>query len=205
VGYDQGVRLACIAVAAWLAVGCGRVGYGASSESSENPTVDAGSTTPPDAGPRADGSTTPRIDAGTGMVSNFLVLKSGEPEWNILSGPDLGGAYATLTYFQSGPTFRFRLDAESLPAGSAYVLVQFNDPWPGTPAEDLVNVTTDDSGTITLGWTEYELNRDLLTGEPKIWLVPAGHMDPDLHVFTQWSPTEYLFEIDFLSYDDTDI
>ncbi len=192
-----------------MAFGCGRVGYNGLSENAENGDggpVDSGtSTTPPDSGPRADASTMPPIDGGTGMATNLLVHKSGDPDWTILTGPQLGGAYATLTYWQSGPTFRFRIDAQSLPPNSTYVLVQFNDPWPGTPAEDLATVLTDVNGDIALGWTEYELNRDLLTGEPKIWLVPDGHVDTTQDQFTQYVPAEYLFETDLLSFDDTDI
>jgi hypothetical protein len=45
----------------------------------------------------------------------------------------------------------------------------------------------------------------LLTGEPKIWLVPEGDVDTANDQFTSWSPNNYLFEVDLISYDDTDI
>jgi hypothetical protein len=88
-------------------LGCGRVGYDLTREIAEN-VDDGGFATPPDAtifdaALSDDGSIIPPADSGTGMVTNLLVVKSGEPDWNILSGPDIGGAYATLTYVQSGP------------------------------------------------------------------------------------------------------
>lgn len=201
-------RWTCL-LAACCALGCGRIGY-ESLESSEAREDGGGISTPPDAAifdaaRTDDGSLIPPIDGGTGMITNLLVVKSGEPDWTILSGPKLGGAYATITYEQSGPTFRFRLDAEGLPPATSYLLVQFNDPWPGVPAEDIAAVTTDGAGDVTLDWTEYEFNRDLLTGEPKIWLVLDGHVDTANDEFTSWSPNNYLFEVDFLSYDDTDL
>jgi hypothetical protein len=200
-----------------LALGCGRIGYDYDREFSASlddggsaSLDDAGGATPPDAAiidaaRSDDGSLIPPADGGTGMVTNLLVVKSGEPDWTVLSGPDIGGAYATLTYVQSGPTFQFRLDAQGLPANTDYLLVQFNDPWPGVPAEDIASVTSGNAGDITLDWTEYEFNRDLLSGEPKVWLVLAGHVDVVNDEFTTWSPTNYLFEVDFLSYDDTDL
>jgi hypothetical protein len=195
-------------ITACLALGCGRIGYDREFSESLNDggggVLDDGALVN-DAARTDDGSIIPAIDAGNGMISNLLVVKSGEPDWNVLSGPGLGGAYATLTYESSGPTFRFRLDAQGLPPSTAYLLVQFNDPWPGVPAEDIAAVMSNDAGGITLGWTEHEFNRDMLTGEPKIWLVSAAHVDTNNDEFTSWSPTEYLFEIDFLNYDDTDI
>ncbi len=189
------------------ALGCGRIGY--DREFSEIPNDDGGTNSPDAAlidAARTDGSPIiPPVDGGPGMTTNLLVVKSGEPDWNILSGPGIGGAYATLTYEKAGPSFRFRLDAQGLPPGTAYLIVQFNDPWPGVPAEDIASVMSNDLGNITLDWTEYELNRDLLSGEPKLWLVLAGHVDTANDEFTTWSPTDYLFEIDFLNYDDTDL
>lgn len=201
-------RCICL-VAICPLLGCGRVGYDLTQGNAE--TLDGGGfATPPDAtivdaALTDDGSILPPVDGGTGMVTNLLVVKSGEPDWNILTGPDIGGAYATLTYLQSGPTFAFRLDAQGLPPSTAYLLVQFNDPWPGVPAEDIASVVSNDVGTITLDWSEYEFNRDMLTGEPKIWLVLEGDVDTSNDQFTSWSPNNYLFEVDFISYDDTDI
>jgi hypothetical protein len=202
------VRVLILAAATCAALGCGRIGYEGEPSSLA---IDSGSGgTPPDAAiydaaRSDDGSLLPPIDGGTGIVSNLLVQKSGDPDWTILSGPKLGGAYAQLDYEQSGPTFRYRLDAQGLPAATSYLLVQFNDPWPGVPAEDIASFTSSATGTINQDWTEYEFNRDLLGGEKKLWLVLDGHVDTANDEFNTWSPNDYLFEVDFLSYDDTDI
>lgn len=40
----------------------------------------------------------------------------------------------------------------------------------------------------------------------KIWLVLSSDVHCDNDVFRQvWNPTEYLFEYDLISYDDTDV
>ena len=95
--------------------------------------------------------------------------------------------------------------AQGLEPNISYTLVQFNDPWPGAPAEDLATVMASPAGTVAIPTMDYELDRDLVGESGKMWLVPTTHIDRDGDVMLEFVVAAYLFEYEAIVYDDTDV
>jgi len=145
---------------------------------------------------------------GTAVSTEYLVKKDGTT-WDPITGPaSIMGTdtdpYGTLTYLAAGPEFVYKFETtDGLEASTSYTLVQYNDPWPGFPAEDLATVTTDGDGKAVLSWRSVDLGRDLSSA--KMWFVPTTFVDARDDEMTGWSTARFLLEYSGVTYDDTDI
>lgn len=102
-----------------------------------------------------------------------------------------------VPFFNHG---RYRLLA--LEANTDYSLVYYPEPqttWPW-PVTVIANGTSNKGGNIHLTGS-YDFGADLT--DAKIWLVLSNDIVGGS--LSGWNPSEYLFEYDLISYDDTDI
>lgn len=151
---------------------------------------------------------------------NSLILENKNPnDWDeVLTGDERSGV---LTWEGDGPTFDFSntFEATGLDPNTEYSLIYAPDPWPQGIGEDQSDGTGTESTLLGDGVSnidgdlliqnEVDLGYDLPhpndanhpTGA-KIWLVLSS--DHNGTEMTKWNPTEYLFETDFIQYDDTD-
>ena len=83
--------------------------------------------------------------------------------------------------------------------------MQYSDPWPGSPAEDIATVTTDSSGDTDIDWTSHEFDRDLLTGTSRMWFVSTTYVDRTDDTMVDIDYASFLFEYEPIMYDDTDV
>ena len=141
--------------------------------------------------------------AGQSNVA-FVELYEKDANWSIV-----GGAWGKLKYNLAGPTFDYVFNGHGLQANTSYDLIYYADPWPGdNPGALIASGTTNSGGNVNLKGSE-ELSMDLpdsadenSSAGAKIWLVLSDDYDGSKMI--AWNPTEYLFENDLITYEDTD-
>ena len=141
--------------------------------------------------------------AGKSNVGHlYLYEKTGEPNWDIVDG----GAWGKMKYNLSGSTFDFVFNGHGLEAGWDYKLIYYPDPWPGTGLICLGSGTANDDGDVHIMGSEdtgdLPIPSDANAGA-KIWLVVSSDVTCS-GTWSAWSPTEYLFEDDLITFEDTD-
>jgi hypothetical protein len=138
-------------------------------------------------------------------------------DWSIVND----GASGKLKYNLSGETFDFDFIGKGLEANTSFTLIYYADPWPGdNPGAWIASGNSNDNGIIKLNGP-VDLNTDLpnpdddnyvspVNGQDppgaKIWLVLSADYNNNLAEtgpMTGWNPTEYLFEGNTITYDDT--
>lgn len=128
--------------------------------------------------------------------------------WDVVPG----GASGTLTYNPSGNTFDYDFTASNLkqPSGE-YCLIYYADPYPGDHPGALIGKHTASGGSINVIGQSTNLGMDLPqpgdANHPvgaKIQLVPCSGYDETGHKIIGWNPSNYLFEMNLIQYDDTD-
>ena len=153
----------------------------------------------------------PHGQAGGSNIAHLYLyektpLEPPDPEnpWPIVEG----GAWGKMTYNLSGSTFNFVFNGHGLEPGTDYTLIYYPDPWPGTYLICLGSGTADGEGDVHIEGSED--TGDLPTvadtvplGGAKIWLVLSDDVDCGNRM-VGWNPTEYLFEGDVITFDDTD-
>jgi hypothetical protein len=146
--------------------------------------------------------------AGRSNVA-FIELWEKDPStWNIVED----GAWGKLKYNLEGPTFDFVFNGHGLEIGTNYTLIYYADPWPGNnPGAFIASGAANDEGDLHLAGS-MDLSMDLPHPDDgnypdgaKVWLVLSDDYDGTTCQMTGWNPTEYLFEYDLITYDDTDI
>ena len=151
-------------------------------------------------GALATGKTGP---AGKSKVGH-LYLYEKDANWDIVLD---GGAWGKMKYNTSGSTFNFVFNAHGLEADTDYTLIYYPDPWPGSGLICLGSGTANDyadvhiMGRVDTGDLPAEADEN---DGAKIWLVLSNDVDCDNHLMTGWTPAEYLFEYDLITFDDTD-
>ena len=110
---------------------------------------------------------------------NQLELYEKDANWD----PVVGGANGRVTFGEEG----FVFNGHGLVAGESYILINYVDPWPGTPATCLASGTANGGGNLNLSGTN-DLN-----GLGKIWLVLNSDVNCGVGM-TGWNPASYLFE-----------
>ena len=141
------------------------------------------------------------------------------PFYEIITGIVLGG-HVNLTYEPVGSRFEFTLRAYGLQRNTDYSLIYYADPWPGNnPGALIVSANTNWWGSLYLRGST-ELNMDLphpddanyappCACDPcpgaKIWLVPSSDYNADTKAMVGWNPSEYLFEYNSITYNDTEV
>ncbi|MBA7494309.1 hypothetical protein ES702_04884 [subsurface metagenome] len=151
----------------------------------------------------------PSGQAGKSNVGHlYLYEKDPSGEWPIVED----GAWGKLKYNLSGSTFNYVFNGHELQPYTDYSLIYYADPWPGNnPGALIASGTSNEGGDIHL-MGQAELGMDLPDAADanypdgaKIWLVLSSDYDAVDKMMTGWNPTEYLFEYQFISYDDTNI
>ncbi len=142
-------------------------------------------------------------------------ITDNDDDWSIVED----GAWGLLKYNLSGDTFDFEFEGEGLDLETEYSLIYYADPWPGdNPGALIDSDDSEDDGTIKLEGSinldtdlpnpddenyDHEVNGQAPPGA-KIWLVLTDDYDDTEMEMVNWNPTEYLFEANTITYDDTD-
>ena len=146
--------------------------------------------------------------AGKSNIAHLYLYEKDPDTWDIVPG----GAWGKMKYNLSGPTFDYVFNGHRLEPNTDYSLIYYIEPqttWP-TPVEVIDSGTSNGGGNIHLGGSHdfgHDLEivyRALGHNSSKIWLVLTGDLSADQTQLVGWNPTEYLFEYDLISYDDTD-
>lgn len=132
--------------------------------------------------------------------------------WEIIED----GAWGKMKYNLSGEEFEFVFNGHGLEPNTEYALIYYADigqlpnfsPWIYNGGS-LATGTSNRGGNIHIA-DSVDLNTSLpIEGDQnapgaKIWLVLTADYDTSTGTFSAWNPTEYLFEYELISYEDTD-
>ena len=135
---------------------------------------------------------------GSNIAHAYLYEK--DANWDIVEG----GAWGKMKYNQSGSTFDFVFNGHGLVPETEYTLIYYPDPWPGDGLICLGIGTANDDGDVHIA-DSVPLTEDLpIAGDEndgaKIWLVLSDDVDCEDAVMTGWTPIEYLFEYDLITF-----
>lgn len=116
-----------------------------------------------------------------------------------------------MTFKSASDTFEYSLVAAGLNPSASYSLIYYADPFPGNhPGKLIGTYTTDGSGAIASGNVSIELGMDLPVSPDanypvgaKIELVLTNDYNAGTNSMSAWNPSEYLFEMNLVSYNDT--
>lgn len=139
--------------------------------------------------------------AGNSNVAFIELWEKDTSTWEIIAD----GAWGKMKYNLAGPTFNFVFNGHGLEAGSAYTLIYYQDPWPGSDLICLGDGTVNDYGDIHImgsvdtGDLPAEKDGNYPDGA-KIWLVLSDDVDCENQYMTGWNPSEYLFEYDLITF-----
>ena len=140
--------------------------------------------------------------AGKSNIAH-LYLYEKDASWDIVED----GAWGKMKYNLSGATFDFVFNGHGLDIGLEYTLIYYPDPWPGTGLICLGSGTVNEEGDIHIAESVDTGDLPIATDEnsgAKIWLVLTEDFNCD-GGWSAWNPTEYLFEYDLITFDDTDV
>jgi len=147
----------------------------------------------------------PSKQAGKSDIAHIYLFEKDPITWEIVEN----GAWGKMKYNLEGATFNFVFNGHNLTPGLRYTLIYYPDPWPGNDliclgteiANDGCNVHI--KGSIDTGDMPTEDDDNYPDGA-KIWLVLSRDVDCENAMMIGWDPTEYLFEYDIISFNDTD-
>ena len=149
-----------------------------------------------------------KTQAGQSDTAHLYLFEKDPDGWNIVKR----GAWGKMRFNFSGSTFDFVFNGHGLESNTNYTLIYYADPWPGdNPGAYIANGTANPGGNIHLrGSIDLQLDLPDLSDEnypdgAKIWLVLSSDYDAENKKMTAWNPTEYLFEHNLITYDDTDV
>ena len=146
------------------------------------------------------------LDKGTNDHLYLYEKDSADPEWPIAEDP----AWAKMNI--NVKKNKFVCNAHGLTPETDYVLICYQDSWPGIGSLLLGSGTTDQEGNVHIKGTidyedlpsyTWEIDGKDVEGS-KIWLVLAGDFELDVDsdekgMMVGWAPSEYLFEFDLLN------
>jgi predicted ribosomally synthesized peptide with SipW-like signal peptide len=145
-----------------------------------------------------------------------LFLENKTTNWD----PIADGMWGLLTFNPQGSTFDYSttLNAYGLQPSTEYALIYYADPWPNTDGVVIGLHTTDTNGDILGATGNPDLNMDIPVATDgnyptggKIWLIPSAHLKAATPTvggsaeMNAWNPALYLFEMELVKYDDTDV
>ena len=145
--------------------------------------------------------------AGKPNAELYLYVKD-PSTWKIVQD----GAWGKLKYNLSGDRFEYGFNGHGLEANTAYSLIYYPEPqatWPWGVTV-IGDGMTNHGGNINLAGS-VDLGMNLTgpldpynpQGGAKIWLVITADINASSQL-TGWNPTEYLFENNLITYEDTD-
>lgn len=132
----------------------------------------------------------------------FLELENKDASWNVISDD----RYGSLSYKTAHPTFDYDLIVRGMEASTGYSLIYYPDPWPGSGSIQIAAFTTDGDGKANVS-NDVDLGIDLPIASDangagaKFWVVRTS--DWNSGQMTSWNPSEYLFEENLVTYEDT--
>ena len=144
--------------------------------------------------------------AGKSNIAHLYLYEKDADTWEIVED----GAWGKMKYNLSGSTFDFVFNGhglEILEIGLEYTLIYYPDPWPGTGLICLGSGTVNEEGDIHIMGSVDTGNLPAEGDEnegAKIWLVLSDDVDCENAEMIGWTPLEYLFEYDLITFDDTD-
>lgn len=116
---------------------------------------------------------------------NTLYLYEKDANWNIV----WDGAWGKMSFKLDGTTLDFVFNGHGLEKNTAYTLISYTDPWPGSPL-CLAAGTSNGGGNINLqGVVDLGKSEGI-----KLWLVLSSDVDCSIPAMIGWNPGEYLFE-----------
>jgi len=157
-----------------------------------------------------------------------LVLENKDASWNVIDDDRV----ASLIYTPEGETFDYALFGMCLEPNTEYSLIYYADKpdrfdnWGGNnPGALIATGATDGQGILVVtGYTDLNMNLpyppDANIDEydysiapdnyahahgAKLWLVPSDNYDTATKTVTPWSPSDFLFETDLISYTETNV
>jgi len=141
--------------------------------------------------------------AGKSNVAHLYLYEKDNADWTIVED----GAWGKMKYNLAGPEFDFVFNGHGLEPGSDYTLIYYPDPWPGSGLICLGSGVVDDEGNVHIAASvdtgDLPIAGDTNDGA-KIWLALTSDVDCENAAMIGWNPTEYLFEYDLITFDDTD-
>jgi len=143
--------------------------------------------------------------AGKSDVAKLYLVEKDPNTWE----PIDGGAWGKMIYSSSGSMLRLVFNGHDLVVGEDYTLIYYPDPWPGNGLICLGTGTADEEGNVHIkanvdtGDIPTEADENYPDGA-KIWLVLSSDVDCEGQSMVGWNPTEYLFEQELITFDDTD-
>jgi len=141
--------------------------------------------------------------AGKSNIAHLYLHEKDPDTWEIVED----GAWGKMKYNLSGETFDFVFNGHGLEPGLDYTLIYYPDPWPGTGLICLGSGTVNEEGNVHIAESvdtgDLPIEVDENDGA-KIWLVLTDDVDCFAAQMVGWNPTEYLFEYDLITFDDTD-
>ena len=152
-------------------------------------------------GKKGEGPTNGR--AGKSNTAHLYLREKDPTTWDIVED----GAWGKMKYHLSGPMFDFVFNGHGLEPGSDYTLIYYPDPWPGARLICLGSGIANEEGNVhimgNVDTGDLPASLDTNPGA-KIWLVLSGDVDCESQKMVGWTPAEYLFEYDLITFDDTD-
>ncbi len=147
----------------------------------------------------------PSGQAGNSNVAHLYLHEKNPETWEIIDK----GAWGKMQYFMSGEKFDFVFNGHGLQKGTNYTLIYYPDPWPGNGLICLGKDTANGGGNVHMNTqvdtcdmpAPYDAN---YPEGAKIWLVLSEDVDCENQAMTSWHPTEYLFEYQLMTFEDTD-
>ena len=144
----------------------------------------------------------PSKPAGKSNIAHLYLHEKDPDTWEIVDD----GAWGKMKYNLSGSEFDFVFNGHALEPGQDYTLIYYPDPWPGNGLIELGSGIANDDGDVHIAESVNtgDLPAESDDNDPdgaKIWLVLSSDCDGEL---VGWNPTEYLFEYDLITFDDTD-
>ena len=138
--------------------------------------------------------------------TGHLYLYEKDTSWTIVPG----GAWGKMKYNLSGPELCVVFNGHGLNPGVEYTLIYYPDPWPGNGLISLGSATANKGGNVHIkGCTntgDLPASYDTAPlGGAKIWLVLSTDVDYLNKKMKGWNPTDYLFENDVITFNDTDV
>jgi hypothetical protein len=140
---------------------------------------------------------------GRPNAAHVRLFEKDPDTWEIVED----GAWAKMKYKVAGPEFNFVFNGHALVPGEDYTLIYYPDPWPGMGLICLGSDRANRDGNIHIAESvdtgDMPAPEDENIDGAKIWLVLSADVDCDEAEMVGWSPTEYLFEYDLITFDDT--
>jgi len=150
-------------------------------------------------GALAKGKTGP---SGKSNIAHLYLHQKDSSTWEIVDG----GAWGKMKYNLSGSEFKFVFNGHQLEVGWDYTLIYYPDPWPGSGLICLGSGIANGGGNVHIMGSVHTGDLPAEGDEnegAKIWLLLSSDVSCH-HQMVGWDPTEYVFEYDLITFDDTD-